>query len=220
MSSNSHNSWLFVAGLIAAPFYLSLIFTLGTFEPEYSQLTTTMSVLGGVSGVRGLTFNVGVAVTGMLVIAFGVGLWQLLPHKRSTKIGFGLLVIGGLGLIGAGYFHCNVGCKNIFVEPDLTGRLHMLASLLSGMGSGLAPLFFWAAMRGSVKWKELATPTLVLAILANLPGITFWITLATDNRLLSVEGLIQRLGFIFVLIWIFYVALKLLRMTVHVGTET
>ena len=101
---------------------------------------------------------------------------------------------------------------------ERTGFDDWFQTHISGMGSGLAPLFFWAAMRGSVKWKELAAPTLVLAILANLPGIIFWITLATDNRLLSVEGLIQRLGFIFVLFWIFYIALKLLRQTDHIGT--
>jgi hypothetical protein len=64
-------------------------------------------------------------------------------------------------------------------------------------------------MRRSATWKDFATPTLVAAILANLPGITFWITLSTGFRLLSVEGLIQRAGLVVVLIWVFFAAMRL-----------
>ncbi len=209
------NRWAVAAGLLAAPFYFTLIVTLGALEPGFSHLSTPMSVLGGVPGVRGLAFNFGVAATGVFVIAFGIGLRRQLPLKMTAKIGFGLLVISGLGLIGAGYFHCNEGCRNILTEPDLVGRLHIIMSLLAGMGTGLAPLFVWAAMRGSEKWKGLVTPTLAMAILANLPGITFWITISTGFRLFSVEGLIQRLGFIVVLIWIFFVAARLWRLASH-----
>ena len=203
--------YLIAAGLLAAPYYVVLISVLGMLEPGFSHLSKPMSILGGVPGWRGLVFNFGVAATGMLVIAFGIGIQRQLPRKISAKIGLGLLLIGGMGLVGAGYFHCNADCKNIFSEPDLTGRLHIITSLLAGMGSALAPLFYWAAMRGSKRWQALATPTLVLAISANVPGLTFWITIVTDFRLLAVEGLIQRLGFVVVLIWMFYIAMKMMQ---------
>jgi uncharacterized Tic20 family protein len=148
----------------------------------------------------------------VLVIIFGIGLCRRLPAKTTTWIGLGLLLVGGLGLIGAGYFHCNEACKNVFAEPDLTGRLHLLFSFQSGMGTALAPFFIWASMRHSEKWAGYAVPTLITAILANLPGITLWLTIATGTRLALVEGLIQRLGFIIVLIWIFVVATKLWRL--------
>jgi len=60
----------------------------------------------------------------------------------------------------------------------------------------------------SEQWKDLAKPTLVAAVRANLTGITFWITIATGFRPYSVEGPIQRLGFAIVLIWIFMVAVR------------
>lgn len=204
--------WPAAAGLLAAPFYLTLVVVLGALEPGFSHLTTLMSTLGGIPGVRGLAFNLGVATTGVLVIAFGIGLRRQLRPKMSAKLGFALLVIGGLGLNGAAYFHCNEGCRNILTQPGLVGRLHMVSSLLAGMGTGLAPIFVWAAMRGNEDWKGLATATLVTALLANLPGITFWITIATGFRLYSIEGLIQRLGFVVVLIWIFFVAARLWRL--------
>jgi len=209
--NNTVNGWAVTAGLLAAPFYLTLIIVLGALEPGYSHLTKLMSILGGVPGARGLIFNVGVTITGMLLIIFAIGLWRLLSAKKTAKIGLGLLVLGGLGLIGAGYFHCNGGCKNILIEPDLAGRLHMIMSLLGGLGAGLSPFFIWLALRGNEKWKCFVVPTLSAAIFANLPGIVFWITLATGYRLYSVEGLIQRLGFVVVLVWIFFFAVRLCR---------
>lgn len=215
MKNSTVNYWADAAGLLAAPFYLTLIIVLGALEPGFSHRTSLMSELGGVPGMRGLAFNLGVAATGLCVIAFAIGLRRRLPAKMTARIGFGLLVIGGVGMIGAGVFHCNEGCRNILIEPDLSGRLHMIMSLLAGMGTGLALLFAWATMRGTEKWQGFATPTLVAAILANLPGITFWITISTGFRLHSVEGMIQRLGLVVVLIWIFLVAAQLRRRASH-----
>ena len=166
--NNTKDKRLIISGLLAAPFYLVLIFTLGVLEPEFSHLTKQMSLLGGVPGMRGLIFNVGVAFTGVLVIIFGLALWRQLPAKISAKIAFGLFVMGGVGLIGAGMFHCNEGCKNILIEPDIVGRLRSVASLLAGIGTGLAPFFVWVVMRGSTNWKNFATPTLMAGISGNL----------------------------------------------------
>lgn len=200
------------AGLLAAPFYLTLIIVLGALEPGFSHRTALMSMLGGVPGLRGLVFNFGVAATGVLLITFAISLPRRLPPTWTAKVGAALLVIGGLGLIGAGVFHCNQDCRNILAEPDFVGRLHIIASLSAGMGTGLAPFFVWVAIRSGTAWKDFATPTLVAAILANLPGITFWITLSTGFRLHSIEGLIQRLGLVVVLVWVFFAAMRLWRL--------
>lgn len=205
------NRWAAAAGMLAAPFYLTLIITLGAMEPGFSHRTSLMSMLGGVTGVRGFAFNLGVAVTGAMVIAFTIGLQRSLPSRWTAKVGSVLLLIGGLGLIGAGVFHCNQDCRNILADPNVVGRLHLISSLFAGMGTGLALFFFWAAMRGSGKWRGFVTPTLVVAVLANVPGIVLWFTIFANLRLYAVEGLIQRVGIIVVLIWIFFVAARLKR---------
>jgi len=200
------------AGLLAAPFYLTLIILLGALEPGFSHRTALMSMLGGVPGLRGLAFNLGVAATGVLVIAFALGLLRRFPPTWAARVGAALLAIGGLGLIGAGVFHCSQDCRNVLAEPDYVGRLHIVASLLAGMGTGLAPFFVWVAIRSGTAWKDFAKPTIVAAILANLPGITFWIMLSTGFRLHSIEGLIQRAGLVVVLVWIFFAAMRLWRL--------
>ena len=203
------------AGLLVGPFYLLLIIVLGGLEPGFSHSTSLMSLLGGVPGWRGLTFSAGVALSGALVIAFALGLRRHLPSNRGSTIGFWLLTIGGIGLIGAGVFSCNEGCRNILVEPSLIGRLHTIASFAGGLGCGLSLFFLWGSIRHSDTWQAFATTTFVAAILANFPGIVFWITLFTNSRLYSVEGFIQRMGIIVVLIWIFFAALRMREMHVQ-----
>lgn len=200
--------WGRVAGISAAPFYLILIIVLGALEPGFEHRTSLMSVLGGAPGWRGFAFNLGVGATGVMIIIFAIGLAHRLPPKWTTKAGAALLIMGGFGLIGASVFPCNPGCTNILTEPDLVGRIHIGASLMAGMGTGLAPFFFWAAMRHDPAWRLFATSTLGAAIFANLPGVTMWITLATDYRLHSIEGLLQRAGFIVVLIWMAFISWK------------
>lgn len=209
------NRWAPVVGMFVAPFYLTLIIALGALEPGFNHRTSLMSMLGGVAGMRGLVFNIGVVATGACVIVFSVGLRHQFPSRWPAKAGSILLLIGGLGLIGAGVFHCNQGCQNILIEPDLAGRLHIIVSLIAGLGTAFAPFFFWAAMRGSGNWKGFAAPTLVVAVLANVPGIVLWFTFFANLRLHAVEGLIQRMGFIVVLIWIFFVAARLWRSRVR-----
>ena len=195
-----------LAGMLAAPFYLTLILVLGALEPGFSHRTSLMSLLGGVAGVRGLVFNLGVAATGILVGAFALGLKRELPSRWSTRVGSALLMLGALGLIGAGAFPCNQGCRNILVAPDLVGRVHTLAAAIAGLGTGLAPFFLAAAMRRDGMWRPLAKPTVVAATLANLPGIAFWIAFLTGHRLPSVEGILQRLGLVIVLLWMVFIA--------------
>jgi purine-cytosine permease-like protein len=72
----------------------------------------------------------------------------------------------------------------------------------------IAPFFIFGRFGKSSNWKNYATFTLVTGIIANIPGIILWVTLAT-TRLPEIEGLIQRLGIVFIFIWIEVIALKM-----------
>jgi hypothetical membrane protein len=168
-----------------------------------------MSLLGGVPGLRGLIFNIGVCTTSVMVIVFGVLLCRQLPPQSSASIAMGLFLVGGLGLLGAGLFHCNEGCRNVLVAPDLIGRVHAIASFIAGMATGLALVFVWLAVRNHAKFETLVGPTLAAALLANFSGILFWISFLTGGSLSAVEGVFQRTGILTTLFWMFYVAVRI-----------
>ena len=83
-------------------------------------------------------------------------------------------------------------------------------AFVAGMGLSISPLFYYGRLRRSSTLKRYAALTLHTGIAANIPGIFFWVTLTT-TRLPGVEGLIQRLGLVFVLIWVEVMAWEMLR---------
>ncbi len=202
-------NWRITAGLLAPLFFFVLIFTLGALEPGFIHRASLMSRLGGVPGVRGVAFDVGVALTGVLVIIFASGLRQNLPSSLSSRIAVCLLVIGGLGLMVTGAFPCKPQCRNIIIEPDFVGRVHLIASFISGVGLAWSPLAIGIAFRNDEQWRNWSLPAFAVAIASNIPGIVLWVTLATGARLHSIEGLLQRAGIMIVFVWIFALAFKL-----------
>jgi len=185
---------------------------LGLLEPGYSHRTMMMSILGGVSGLRGTLFNTGLVLTGMLLIAFGVGLHRGINQGRNKRIGLILLIVAGLGLVGSAIFHCDTGCVNVIQAPDFRGQMHMLLAFITGLSFAFSPIPFFFSMKQDPRWKNYRSITLAAAILANIPGIVFWITMFT-TRLPEWEGLIQRLGLLFPLIWVEIMAIRLLRLS-------
>lgn len=85
MINDTVDRWAATAGLLAALFCLTLIIVLGALEPGFSHRTSLMSTLGGVPGVPGLSFNLGVVATGVLLIAFAIGLPRQLPPTRTPS---------------------------------------------------------------------------------------------------------------------------------------
>jgi hypothetical protein len=184
---------------------------MGLLEPGYSHRTKMMSVLGGVGGWRSAAFNVGLALTGALLISFGFGLYRGINQGRGKRTGLVLLVIAGVGMIGSAYFHCELDCVNVIREPDFRGQMHMLFAFLTGLSFSFAPIPFFFSLRDDPRWKKYRGVTLAAAILANIPGITLWVTMFT-TRLPEWEGIIQRLGILFPLIWVEVMAVRLLRL--------
>lgn len=218
MEINKINRYFSIAGILAPIFYLCLIIILGLLEPNYSHSTEMMSILGGVGGIRGIAFNLGVAFTGMLIIAFSIGIHRNISKGNGSKIGPIMLSFAGIGLIGSSIFHCDLGCANFIVERNFTGTLHALSAFIAGLNLGISPFFIFRRMRKDPQWKNYRWFTMIMAVLTNIPGITLWITLFT-NGTLEMGGIIQRLGVIFPLIWIGVLSYRMLQLSVQGGQK-
>ena len=57
---------------------------------------------------------------------------------------------------------------------------------------------------------------MAMGVLANVPGITMWISFLTI-RIREWEGVLQRLGIIFPLLWVEVLAIHLLRQSLRSG---
>lgn len=196
-------------------FYIFLVTTLGLLESGFSHRTDMMSILGGVEGIRGLVFNVGVVITGLLLIVFAFGLHQNINKGLGSKIGPTLIVLAGVGLFGSAIFSCNVNCVNVIETKTLIGVLHMLSAFVAGSCLAISPFFIFFRMKQDKLWKKYRSFTLSIGVLSNLPGVVLWVSMFT-TRIPEWEGVIQRLGLLFPLIWIFVLSLRQLRLNIAV----
>jgi hypothetical membrane protein len=118
--------------------------------PGYSDLHNYISDLGNtqLSPWHDL-FNGSVILLGILVI-FGAILAQTaFPSRRSSKIGLGLVALGGVGAIGVGVFPENV-----------QGTIHGIASAVAFVGGGLALIVLGFAMFRDTRWDGFRAYTL------------------------------------------------------------
>ncbi len=202
-----------VTGITASSLFLIVVIGLGFLEPGYSPIKNMMSILGGVEGMRGVIFNIGLAMTGMMLVAFAVGV-HLFVGKGSA-IGPAFIALGGIGLIGSAVFPCNQGCLNILKAPDWIGIIHSLASFVAGFCLALSPIVIFPRLKKNKRLRNFAWFTLTMGILANIPGLVFWFSFLT-TRMSDWEGLIQRLGIFIPLIWIVAMAIQQMRLSHHI----
>jgi hypothetical membrane protein len=204
---------LAISGIIAPIFYASLAITMGLIKTGYSHRTMMMSILGGVGGLRGFVFNIGVTLTGLLLIAFAIGLHRGISEGRGSKVGPLLIVLAGAGMMGAGIFHCDSGCANV-LSRTFTGIMHTVSAFIAGLCLAISPFVVFPRIRRDRLWGNLKWYTLATGILANIPGLIFWISLATI-RIPAWEGLIQRLGLAIPLLWVEVMSIQLLRLSMR-----
>jgi len=194
--------YLFVSlvGMLIPILYISLIIILGALNPGYNHMTMMLSMLGGVGGIRGDIFNIGVGTTGGLIILFAIGLNRVVNQSKARLKGVFLFILGGLGLIGAAIMNCNQGCT-IVLSQDPIRALHGIFAFIAVISLTFAPFPFYFHFKQDPQWKKLAAFTLTTVILSSISSILFYIMFFT-NTLPNILGLIQRLDILFVLIWI------------------
>jgi len=189
-----------LVGMLIPISYISLLIIMGVLVPGYNHMTQMLSILGGIGGIRGDIFNIGVGTTGGLVILFAIGLNRAVNQSKARLKGVFLFILGGLGLIGAAIMNCNQGCT-IDLSQDPIRALHGIFALIASISLTFAPLPFYSRFKQDPQWEKLAAFTLTTVILSTISTIMFYIMFVT-NILPNIIGLMQRLGFLFVLIWI------------------
>jgi hypothetical protein len=93
---------LLICGLIAGPFYIVVGLIQAFTRPGFDIMRHDLSLLA--DGDLGWIQISNLLLTGLLVIAFAVGVRQALHAGRGRTWGPILLSVYGLGLIGAGFF--------------------------------------------------------------------------------------------------------------------
>ena len=177
---------LSAASGVLAPIIMVSLWTVASFlRPGYNQLTQRGSELG--TGPNAIVMNTNFVVTGLLTIAFTLGLIRSFQRGSWAAVGTVFLGVAGLGEVAAAVFPCDPGCP-------LTGSMSQLghtgiAVVFFGSIS-LAPLLFSLGLDHDPFWKSLRNYSLATGLLSLVGlGAFSWSVLAMFTYI----GLVQRL---------------------------
>jgi hypothetical protein len=200
---------LLACGLLAGPFYLVVGLIQALTRRGFDLLRHDLSLLQ--NGDLGWIQISNLILTGLLVVAFAVGVRQVLRGSQAGAWGPLLIGVYGIGLIGAGIFTADPALGfPPGTPPDANsiswhGLLHFLTASI-GFLALIAACFVFArrfAASGQRGWAAYSMATGILFFLA-------FVGIATGSgQSWSIIGF--WIGVVAAWAWLFMLALKLLR---------
>lgn len=194
-----------VCGLVAPLTYVASLVFGGLAQPdEFSSANDDISDLGAETAANAWIYNqIGMNLTGILIVAFAVGLWLALSPSVLGRLGAAALALMGLTLFLEGFFRLD--CRGIDAACENTSWTsdgHKLVTAISGAFLFAAPILLAFAFRRIPEWRRAWLPSLLaipvffaVSILASLIG----------------NGAATRAGAVAWFAWLAYVAYELLQ---------
>ena len=187
---------LYLAGLITPLWLAAVLIVAGSLYPGYSHVNQAMGLLGAIDApTHALWPWLAHFPLGVLLIAFGIGLYMRHAHLRLARLSASLVIVHGLASLAAGYFSCDNGCSLEY--PSMQQNLHTIASVIMSASLLLASAL-WIFVARREGRKGLVWLSLVCSLFAL--GCLPWMAAAMDVG--RGFGLFQRVNYFASLLWI------------------
>lgn len=197
---------LSLGGVLAPPAMIFFILLAGSQTPGYNHITDTVSRLSDQAAAHPGTMMTGFIVYGVLIIGFAYALYMRLRHGIRAHVAWGMLTLYGACMILAGIYQDSPPALNESLNPE--GIMHNTAIITSC----IAMLFGMWSFAGSVYRRPSWFGFTWYTIGASFVGAILSIVFAVQTQV-PVSGLLQRLFYLVLLIWVEVVSLWLFRLT-------
>ncbi len=205
------------AGIVGPAVFTIVTIVAGVLRPSYSQAGGSGIPELGV-GPNALLWNAGAILFGLLIIAFAFGLHRGINEGRGSRIGPALVAVSGISYAGLG----------LFPIAQSTLQLSRFFVLIVVATSIVAPLFIARRLGRGENWRHYRSYSLLsgavalVVLLALSAGVSSQISQATldaaskgiqvtpEGVLGSWAGVLQRLFFAVVWLWIEVMAFHIL----------
>jgi len=196
-------SFLAVAGIVGPVVLIITNLTAAFSVSGYSLIRDSISSLAWTP--MGWLQSIGFLVVGLLVEVFATGLLFSIRGTRGFRLGIGLLVCFGFGLLMIGAFR-----EDPTGSPHtIQGTIHMVTTTIVFSIFPIASLLIGLSLRKDPYWKGLFPHTIATTGLASAFVIGHLFLL--DQ--LSWLGLYERVLVTNIVIWVEIMAIKLLRLS-------
>src|SRR5215212_11758531 len=210
---------LLACGVIAGPLFVVAFLVEGATRAHYNPLRHPVSSLA--LGDWGWTQSANFVLTGLLMLAFALGLRRALRPLGGPTWGPILVGAYAIGLLGAGVFAADPmngyppGTPDRRLHYSLHGVLHDLFSTLVFLGLPAACVLFgrWFATREKRGWASYLIVTGVVFLGAFILSNAGF---AQAEGLVDLAGLLQRVAVTVGFGWLTLLAVHLLRASTEV----
>ena len=183
-------------------------------QPDaFSSADDAISDLGAETASSAWIYNqVGVNLTGVLIMVVGLGLWQALSPDLLGRLGAVTVTLAGLTLFLQGFLRLDCQgidgrCENTSWHADA----HSVATGVSAAFIFVSPIVLAFAFRRLSSWRNAWVPTLAV-VPASIAASALFSLLGS--------GAATRAGATTWLLWLAYIGLQLLRKGDEVATVT
>jgi hypothetical protein len=157
-----------VCGMLAGPVALAASLAATLAQPDaFSIVHHPTSDLGADTAEAAWVSNlVGSNMSGLLLLVFAVGLWQLLGRHRSARIGSSLIGVVGVGTFLTGFL--TLDCREIDTPCENTSWQatgHLIVAGLISLALLVSPFVVARAMKVTAAWRDLRIPSVIFGVL-------------------------------------------------------
>ena len=151
-----------ICGLVAPLTYTAALVFGGLAQPDaFSSADDAISDLGSDTASSGWIYNqIGLNLTGILVVVFSLGLWRELSPDLLGRLGAVALALTGFTLFLQGFFRLDCQAIDAGCENTWHSEAHRWATGVSTVFLFAAPLLLALAFRRLPRWRETWLPTL------------------------------------------------------------
>ncbi|MBX3084834.1 MAG: DUF998 domain-containing protein [Anaerolineae bacterium] len=212
--------WLLLTGVLAALVYVGTVILGGLLRPDYSHLTQPISELTATGAPNKLLLDVLFLAYNVLVIAFGIGVFQRTSSTGTGKLSgivaaVSLIITGLCGALLQLFFSQDPGGAK--AAETTTGTLHIVFAGIAALSSMIAML---AAAWWFRKQPELKAyvPYTVISFVIMLVSGGFGAGAATSG--FSLFGVVERITIGTLIVWLFVISFRLYKLASIDGHST
>jgi len=204
--SDTTQRLLSICGIVGPISYTVVVMILAFLRPEYSHITHNLSELGEAGGQNAIVMNTtGIALPGILMIAFALGFHRGIAGGEGSKIGPALLALSGAAWVMTAVFpRDDPACTGV----SMVGIMHSVFTIVSALAMILAPLTLSPRLKSDNLWQDCQYYSLVSVIVAGVISAVYGLRILDQW-----EGALQRILMGVLLLWVEVMAIRLLRLS-------
>ena len=196
---------LALAGIIGPLIFTVVIIVNASLRSDYNHMSQFISALGATNTPHAAFINYAGFITfGLLMVAFAISLFILLPKNTGTRIGSVGILFFGTGIFLAGVFSCDAGCP---LEGSITNNLHHRISALAFISGIISTGVLGFSFKKLSEWRSIW----LYSIITFAISLVLLVVMINSFETRIYTGLWQRLLLFTLFAWLVRLALKIIN---------